>query len=211
MSSSGEENSQRLARLLAHIEKEIPKFELRSKHDSTLFNLLSHIMFFNKGIKDRYITTLYPFVYFPQLPLDEKLTGPAIEILAHEYVHLSDRKRLGPIFNILYLSPQIFSLFSLLALTQSNFWLLCLLFLLPIPSPARAWLEFRGYRMGCAVRFWLTGTRCDIDFVLKQFTGSSYYWMMPFKGYMRKKIDAALTDIEEGVLTTELQEIKTIL
>ena len=208
---SGEDHSQRLSRLVAHIEKEIPKFELRSKHDSTLFNFLSHVMFFNKGIKDRYITTLYPFVYFPHLPLDEKPAISTIEILAHEYVHLSDRKRLGPIFNILYLSPQIFSLFSLLALTQSNSWLLCLLFLLPIPSPARAWLEFRGYRMSCAVRFWLTGARYDIDFVLKQFTGPGYYWMMPFKGYMRKKIDAALTDIENGELTAELQKIRTIL
>jgi len=113
--------------------------------------------------------------------------------LAHEYVHLKDRKRMWLLFNLLYLFPQNLAPFALLgAFGNSPLWYLFLLFLLPIPSPTRAWLEFRGYRMTLAVwalylgRDW--NSRRFVDSIVdKQFSSSAYYWMFPFRRFMIKK------------------------
>jgi len=180
-------------KLEEHIKKQIPGFRIEDKRKSPLMRLLSKLLFFNKTFSTGYVTTLYPKVYVPELPWREKDNVAAIATLAHEYVHLKDRKRMWLFFNFLYLFPQNFATFALLgAFGNSPLWYLCLLFLLPIPSPTRAWLEFRGYRMTLAVWSlflgpdWKYGKFVD-SIVEKQFSGSGYYWMFPFDRYMVQK------------------------
>ena len=179
--------------LTNYFRKQIPGFEILSKKESPLLRAISKLLFFNKKVLTGYVTTLYPKVYVPELPWREKDHVAAMATLAHEYVHLKDRKRMGLFFNFLYLFPQNLAPFALLgAFGNSPFWFLCLLFLLPIPSPTRAWLEFRGYRMTLAVwahflgRDWKPG-KFILSIVEKQYCSSSYYWMFPFEEYMIRK------------------------
>jgi hypothetical protein len=204
-------NETRYERLVEHVESQISGFEIVSKRGNRLMKLLSVILFFNKRFMDGYITTLYPRVYVPDLPWNPERPVSRISVLAHEYVHMSDRKRLGWLFNILYLSPQLFAVLSLGGFFNP-WWLVTLLFVLPIPSPGRAWLEFRGYRMTIAVRWWLTGQETNTVWVEQQFTGSGYYWMFPFKRILDSHIISAIENIKSDEnLPPELSEIKEVL
>ena len=198
-------------RLLHHIENNIPGFKIVRKSKSDLMGFLSMLLFFNRHFLTKYVTTIYPRVYVPD-SWGRSKRGHQVElsVLAHEYVHLYDRKRLGWLFNILYLSPQIFALGTLGAF-WNVWWLLCLFFLLPLPSPGRAWLEFRGYRMNLAIFYWTNKRECGINWIVKEFTSSNYYFMMPFGKYIRKKFEKAFEDIKRNKLTPELMEVKSVL
>ena len=198
-------------KLTNYFQKQIPGFEILSKKESPLLKIISKILFFNKKFLTSYVTTLYPKVYVPELPWREKDHVAAMATLAHEYVHLKDRKRMWLFFNFLYLFPQNLAPFALLGVFDSNpWWFLCLLFLLPIPSPTRAWLEFRGYRMTLAI--WAhflqeklnTGTFIN-SIVDRNFAGSAYYWMFPFKRYLLRKF------YYYHDLRREIPEIKEVL
>ena len=98
-------NAKRLY-LEQHIKSQIPKFELKDKKESRLMNFFSKILFFNKDFMTKYVTTIYPKVYVPELPWklsnwNEGSSISAMATLAHEYVHLKDRKRMGLLFNFL--------------------------------------------------------------------------------------------------------------
>ena len=197
--------------LISLIENKIHAFSLESKEDSGLFCVLSKIVFWNKRFNTDYVTTLYPKVYVPSLPWKEEDHFGAFSVLAHEYIHLKDRKRLKFFFNLLYLSPQVFSLLSLFSLVHSSWWLLCLLFLLPIPSPGRAWLEYRGYRCNMAIWYWITEDRIDFDWIANQFVGSPYYWMFPFRRVLIELLERDYQRLREGHVPEELLEIKNLL
>ena len=107
--------------------------------------------------------------------------------------------------------PQNLATFALLgAFGNSPLWFLCLLFLLPIPSPTRAWLEFRGYRMTIAVwshylgREW-SASRFTDSIIEKNFVGSAYYWMFPFRRFLYKKF------YEHHAKRRSIPEIREIL
>ena len=177
---------------------------------------ISKFLFFNKGFMDHFTTTVYPKIYVPSTSWWEDDDKFAFSTLAHEYVHLKDRKRLGYIFNFLYLFPQ-----NLTFLTAGALWnpwcLLFLLFLLPFPSPGRAWLEYRGYMMTIACYFWLESDEffsyhTTRGWVVSQFTSSNYYWMFPFPKLLQKIFDRGFKNIVEGgKLTRELKQIKEII
>tara|TARA_Y100000034_G_scaffold2384_1_gene2935 strand:- start:145 stop:783 length:639 start_codon:yes stop_codon:yes gene_type:complete len=178
-------------KLTSYFQEQIPGFEILSKKESLLIKIVSKLLFFNKKFLTSYVTTLYPKVYVPELPWREKDHVAAMATLAHEYVHLKDRKRMWLFFNFLYLFPQNLALFALLGVFNP-WWYLCLFFLLPIPSPTRAWLEFRGYRMTLAVWAHFLQKKLDTgnfvnSIVDRNFAGSAYYWMFPFKRYLIKK------------------------
>ena len=201
-------------KLLEHMRTQIPGFEIRSKQDSRFMKYLSKLLFFNKAFLYKYVTTLYPRVYVPELPWLEDKPISAISVLAHEYVHLKDRKKMKWLFNFLYLFPQNLSFFFLL-FPFSNWWLLCLLFLLPIPSPSRAWLEYRGYRMTLFVYeyYGLAGNLDDfVDWIAEHFVNSTYYWMFPAKGFIKNKLkrDFFLYGSQQKDIS-EVREIISIL
>lgn len=174
----------RLGDLVAY---EIPNFQLRYKNDSYLMRFIG---FFLKAINPNFMktttTTLYPVVYFPNQSWVSETPGRGWQILAHEYVHLWDRKHIGRSFTWRYLTPQIAALGSLMALMSFwSLWFLLALVLLvalaPWPSPYRRDVELRGYTMTMALEYWLTGDISDVTLeqVADKFNGWSYYRMEP--------------------------------
>jgi hypothetical protein len=201
-------------KLIKHMHSQISGFEIKSKKESSLMKFLGELLFFNSNFMKSFVTTLYPKVYVPELPYRPYNHLHAIQTLAHEYVHLRDRKKLGLVFNFLYLSPQILSLLGILGFFMSPWFLLFFLFLLPVPSPGRTWAEIRGYRMSLAVYCWALPD-LKTDFLIRhfthQFTSSNYYWMMPFPSFVEKLLRAELGKIKKNSLSEELKEIKLVL
>ena len=161
------------------IKKEFPNFELVDKRDSLLMKVLSKVLFFNKTFMSRYITVIGNKVYVPSLPYKEDDPLGACVILAHEWVHMKDAKRWGLLFKFRYLFPQIFAFLAPLGLVWPPAWLFAL-FLLPLPAPGRAELEFRAYTVSMAVVWWLTSQEPSWGFYKRQFNSSAYYWMYPY-------------------------------
>ena len=214
------------AALGALIEIKIPGFRVVKKDKSFFMKLLSFFLFFNRGFMTQYVTTIYPKVYVPSWwGKETKNKSLEIEILAHEYIHLHDRQRLGVIFNIIYLSPQIFSLLAIGTIWNSWF-LLALLFLLPWPSPGRAWLEFRGYKTSLLMKYWILSSLSPgkeriiwhyinneaLEWTLDQFTGSNYYFMFPFRSFLRKRFinELKYATMDDDNLTDELKQLKEV-
>jgi ABC-type multidrug transport system fused ATPase/permease subunit len=192
------------------IAQDIPGFEVLEKKQSLWMKILSKVLFFTPNFMDRFVTTFYPKVYIPSRDRWETNNYYSTTILLHEYVHLSDRQRLGLLFNFLYLSPQILAVFALLY-PVSPWFLLFLLAALPIPSLGRTWAEIRGYRMSIATHYWLTGDKYNIDFVVNQFVSSNYYWMFPFKGWIKDFFEREYEKIKREELSPELTKMKNLL
>jgi len=161
------------------IKKEFPDFELVDKRKSLLMKALSKVLFFNKAFMSRYITVIGNKVYVPSLPFKEDDPLSACVILAHEWVHMKDAKRWGLLYKFGYLFPQIFAILAPLGLVWPPAWL-CALFLLPLPAPVRAELEFRAYAVSMAVRWWTEAQEPNWGFYKRQFNSSAYYWMYPY-------------------------------
>ena len=77
----------------------IPESEIRSKEYSKMMKFLSKLLFFNKNFMTNYVTTWYPHIYVPKIPWRVHNDASSIATLAHEWVHLHDRRRLGWFFN----------------------------------------------------------------------------------------------------------------
>jgi hypothetical protein len=149
--------------------------------------ILGKVLFFNKDFMTRYITVIGNTVYVPSKQWVKDKPYAALEVFCHEWVHMKDNRDLGPLFKFLYLTPQIFALLSLFSLWSGNlWWLLCLLYLLPMPSLARSELEMRGYAVSMAVRWWVLEEEPDYERISKYFTSSAYYWMYPVKSGVKE-------------------------
>ena len=196
--------------LESHIKETFPDFEFINKKESTLMKWLSKLLFFNKRFMTSFITVIGNKMYVPMLPWKENNPYGACEVLAHEFVHMKDNQRLGPLFKFLYLCPQILMLLSVFAF-WNPWWFLCLGFLLPIPAPFRAYFEFKAYVVSMAVCWWLLSTAPDPNHYIKQFTTGNYYWMFPFEGVLGKKFEQELERIQADDLKSYEQEIKKAL
>ena len=197
-------------RIESFIYSDIPNSKILNKRTSWYMKFIGKLMFFNRDFMKRYVTTLYPYIYVPSLPWKTHDNLGACATLAHEWVHLYDRKRMWLLFNFLYASPQCFAPFVLLAFY--NLWfLLFLLCLLPIPSPGRAWAEFRGYRMTIAIYYWLSGQTVDLKWIVEHFMGSSYYYMWPFRSFLMRKFRKEVEKIKKGELSKDLQIIYDVI
>lgn len=201
-------------KLEKHIHSAIPGFEILNKKQSLLINFMRGLMFFKRRTREECVVAIYPNIYVSETPYKPYNHLAAIEVLAHEYVHLKDCRDMSLIFNFLYLSPQILSVFGFLGLALSPWFLLFFLFILPWPSPGRAWLEIRAYRMSLAILYWFTA-ESDLSFAVDHFThqfaSSNYYWMMPFKKLIHNIFTNELDKIKNNQLTAELKEIKLVL
>ena len=193
-----------------HIEKEFSDFKLIDKRDSLLMKLLSKILFFNKRFMSSYVTVIGNKVYVPQLPWKENNPYGATEVLAHEWVHMKDNKRLGIVFKLLYLMPQILTPLFLLGFWNPWFFL-AVLCALPFPAPWRAKFELRGYTISMAVRYWILKKEPNYDFFVKQFTGPNYYFMYPFKDDVRARLEEEFQRIRADLLEPHEKHIKDVL
>lgn len=186
---------------------ELTKFNdrltIKFKNESSFMKLLGRILFFNKSFMTTFTTTIGNTIYFPNEDYINGSNGGIVTV-AHEYMHTQDNKRLGFLYNILYLFPQILFLCCIPLLFLCGVWaLLCLVFLLPLPAYGRMKLELNGYTMTLFAinelykqdeisldrRTILLSNR--VDGINKQFTGSAYYFMWPFG--VKKQLEKNLT------------------
>ena len=186
-------------RIITNSKKQID-FEIAYKENSSLMKFLSKVLFFNKNF-DKFITTIGDTIYFPSHDYFINKPISSISTLLHELVHVHDKNKFGfVLFSLIYLVPQILFLFCipLFFLIPWQFAILSLILLTPIPAIGRAWLEYRGYCMTIYVSYVLSVQyNIEMDFkamktsIIKQFTGSGYYFMFPFQNYMDKKLNKA--------------------
>ena len=181
-----------LGSILRHIRLQ-GSFKIVSKEDSTLMKVLDKLMFWNKRFM-RMTTTIGNTIYISESLFKSIMKGGSIrkkgflfEMLLHEAMHMSDRKKMGTFkYRLKYLSPQIYALGALLALLTplSSWFLLALGFLVfaaPWPSQGRTEIEANGYEMSAAVQYWMTG-KVSIKYLVKvyiAFTSMKYYRMCP--------------------------------
>ncbi len=168
-----------------------PKVKIELKKNSNLMKTIGWIfktLKFNPLFMERYFTTIGQTIYIPETAktMDD---NHLLQIVIHECLHMFDENRLSkPLYVFLYMSPQILALFALFAFF-SNWFLLCLLFLLPIPSPGRFWLELRAYRVSVLYTKHMQGNKDDIlnlthGWIVEQLSKKFYYFCWPFKSHI---------------------------
>ena len=110
--------------------------------------------------------------------------------MCHEYTHWKDFQRVGYLRCwLMYALPQGLAVFGFLGFFDP--WLfLFFLFILPWPSPGRAWMELRGYSTNMWVKHQLgyTVNEKSVEHYCDYFTTGLYYWMFPFKGYIKRRL-----------------------
>jgi len=159
------------------------------------------VMLFNKKFNTGFITILFGKMWMPydfeKTANDERW----LSILIHETFHEMDRKKFTtPLFTFMYLFPQGLALLSLLALgaiwggSAWLWWLLCLLFLAPLPAPFRMWFELRAYRTNIMFGKMIYGynyvqSNFQKKYIAYNFIGPNYYWSWPFKSHVLKMLD----------------------
>lgn len=163
--------------LVEQIQKEFPRFQIYEKENSLWMKLLYHLTFmrfWNPHFMRNYVTAMFGRVWMPR-NLIGSLTG--YEILRHELVHIRDARRFPIFFELSYLFLP-----------------------LPIIFTARAYWEFRAYCESLRVEAETFGCvhRENVDFYVKQFTGSYYLWMCPFPNFVRKRFEGFL--VKEGII-----------
>lgn len=153
-----------------------------------------------------FTTALAGVIYFPNREQVEGDPGRYLSTLAHELVHLEDRRRWGNrLFELMYMFPQSLALFALFALLGPIFpkmyWaLVTLAFIAPIPAPFRMWFELKGYTMSMAMLHRRSGTIPEArkEHIVGHFLKPTYWFMWPFKGMIRRRVDVAAGDIMSG-------------
>jgi len=180
----------RLLGMIDLCDAEVPGFELRFKDESDWMKFLNFFtQIFNKNFMKTFTTTSGTIVYAPSREYLIANQEVFASILAHELVHMKDAQKEGNVSMFLRNAfPQILAVLAIPVFGAFwNLWFLLslvfLLALLPLPSPGRRDIEFRGYSMSMAIRYWTGGefTNADYEFYASEFTGPSYYFMWPFR------------------------------
>lgn len=171
------------------VHKFFPDVVITFKDQSLFMKILGKILFFNKSFMTNYITTIGETIYYPTASYVNGHPASAFIVLLHELVHVKDEKAISkPIFDGLYLLPQILALLAIPLFFVIGFWsLLFLLFAMPLPAYFRMNYEKRAYIASLYVMKKLND-KCqyNIDlndkkqYFLQQFKSSSYYFMWPF-------------------------------
>lgn len=200
-----------------------PKINIKYKDESLGMKILGKALFFNKTFMTEYITTIGSTVYFPSRKyIDSRPLSSSI-ILMHEMVHINDSKKLGFLYPLLYLSPQILCpILGLIFLLFSwKLALFSLIFLLPFPAYFRMKFEKRAYfaslyiLKALSVRYGFASMlRTNKDYFLKQFKTSAYYYMWVFKdldkefeevakkvAYMKKPFEDKIFDVFDDLIS----------
>lgn len=174
------------------------KVKVIYKRDSLFMKILSKILFFNKNFMDNATTTIGRTIYLSN-EYDGRSESSKVATLLHEYVHILQAEE-DILFPILYLMPQFLVLYSLFAIPFGSFFLLFLLAILPFPAVYRALYEAEAYAVSLYIKDISGGydMKAELDFVVKTFTGPSYYFMMPFKTTMENWITEQVLHIKEG-------------
>jgi len=199
--------------LCERISFRVPRFKIKYKNKSAWQRFIATILFFIRGNRymNEYTTTLGYTVWFPSEEWVKEDHWRAFKVLAHEYLHLLDRKRYPRLFDLMYAFPLWLALpaVATFGVFYSKWFWFALIFLaaiLPWPSFPRANLEMRGYSMNIAINLWRHGSvkQETRDWLTKIFTGSDYYFMWPFK----KDIAEWISNAERLTLAIDMIRVK---
>lgn len=166
--------SSRFDHIVKDMEREFSTFRLKPKHSSLLMKAIYHglgMRWWCPQFLTHYTTVILSVIYMPQ---DLIGTAEGYRVLRHERVHMRDCWRSGVLpFALSYL------------------------FLLPAVFTLRAHWEMRGYAETMRVEQEETGDISDetLDHIQQQFTGTAYFWMCPFPGYVRRWLERIRRDI----------------
>lgn len=205
----------RFNRFTDNLKQYNPKLNIQFKDESVFMKLLGKLVFFNKGFMTTYTTTIGNTISFPSRKFVEEKPESALIVVAHEYRHTRDNKRLSILYPLLYLSPQILALLTILFVVLFGWWgLVGMAFLLPIPSCGRTVLEVHGYTMSLFIlhEIMLEEGRDEVyrehhlrlaaDKINKDFIGPNYYFMWPF-GVLDKLLAAIPRIITYDILNDD--------
>jgi len=176
------------------IHQHNPKFNLKFHDQSWILNTLLKpiILLFNPKFYSR--TSLY-FMNTLWVPNGHihKNKFEVLQLLAHEYVHAHDRKKLSqPLFYFLYLFPQIlFVPFLLLSMYSIWFLIPAVVSILPIPAYFRYKLEYRAFLVNKVFNyhiFYMEGAATN-EYIVWLLTSFKYYKAWPFKNLIRIKLE----------------------
>lgn len=170
------------------VKNKFPEAQILFKNESMFMRVLGIVLYLiNKDFMTRYVTVIGNNIYFPSRKWLEARHAIALEIIAHEYVHMVDRSALRLLqFEVQYLFPQVLSILSLFALFAfcHPLFLIFLVFifaLLPFPARWRTQIEANGYAMSMFFESRVaTYSYCAKDHayrISEKFIDSSYYWM----------------------------------
>ena len=211
------------------LQKSTPQLQIKFKNESFLMKLLGWVLYLiNPKFSTTYTTTIGSTIYFPNREFIDKFPHQSLTILAHEYLHIQDTKRLGKfVFSCLYLFPLI--LLPLIPLVWLFFnWLYATIFLvvcsLPWPAWGRKYLELRAYQMSLFMLYVLgmengmvLEVEKTIDRINTNFTTSMYYWMWPFgvknslRDFYHTKLNTmASSDVIYKEILSALEKSKSI-
>lgn len=206
----------RLNKFVEQLNLISPGIEIKFKNESIFMKILGFVLFFIPNFMNLFVTTIGKTIYLPSRDWLLKSEEELLPMIAHEYVHIRDRDKFGIWFSIIYLFPIIIiPLVLLSSIILSWLWviLLLLICLAPIPSPGRAYFEFRGYTMSIFVFKFLSDEKNKNTAVTtinilnavgtfnKYFTDFSYYVMWPFG--VRSKLLNKASLIVNGTITDE--------
>ena len=177
--------------------KRFPKAKIKYKNESSLMHFLGC---FSPNFYDNFTTTIGQTIYFPSKERLEKDYSKSLIILAHEFVHLTDREpEAFGMFELKYLFPQILAVFGLFSFGAFwNLWLLLfllfLVFLVPgIPSTWRTYFEANGYTMNLYTLFNGAPWSSEIENKSKEisaiFIGRDYWYMARDRQLMEKMLE----------------------
>jgi hypothetical protein len=194
--------------------------KLVNKSDSRFMRLLAFLFTFVPGVSPdlfmkRYTTHIGRTIYLPSRWITFTPFQQA-SILCHEICHHKDQKKLGsPLFILLYLSPQVFGVCGLvlsvgLGLAGVAWWwigLVALVLLAPLPSPGRAWIEYRGYATTMWVLYRVRNSLPAVPpNIPPQFFSGAYYWMCWDRRKVRSKLERTRRDVVEGGRTVPYRQ-----
>jgi hypothetical protein len=186
--------------------------QIKFKNESWMMKLLGKALFFNSKFMTRFVTVVGKKIYFPSREKMEKNPGSTAQVLCHEMVHMDDERIAGSLmFRLSYLLPQWLALLSVSSIFVGPIGLAFLVFFLPWPSFFRTFWELRGYAVTDAVQYELTGRFTKKEWMSKQFTSSSYFFMWPFSKLIGRKIEENRELIKKGQLPKKIPVARDIL
>jgi len=183
-------SSEKAKELLFYLDKNFPEVKIAYKDEPYKNNLMYLIYFFvclfDLFIKDykfkfqnNYTTACGNYIYFSSRskhPVSEfNMRKDTYTILRHEIVHLIQQKR-------------------------DFFYYFNYLFVLPFVFTMRSKYEYEAYEEQLVASYELYGSISDdyLDSIAKNFYGSMYLWMYPFKEKILARLKVSRSLIQSG-------------
>jgi hypothetical protein len=170
------------------IRSHVPGWKVIAKTDSVLHRLIGATLGRFMDYMGSFWTTIGYTAAYPAQGQDDW------DVKAHEGLHAFQAQKITRIlFGLLYLFPQcLVPFFIPLAVFHTPWWLLAsVLCVLPWPAPFRGMWELEAYRISILILSLQRSSQVDRfieEIVSQHFAGPTYYYMFPFKNYVREKL-----------------------